>query len=73
MSLERTLTALAAVVGGKVIGDGDVAIRRVAPIDEATDGEITFLTNPRYAKYLDRCRASAVIVGHGSAAALAGR
>lgn len=64
---------MAALVGGQVVGDGDVAIRRVAPIDEATAGEITFLANPRYAQYLDRCRASAVIVGNGKAAALAGR
>jgi len=44
-----------------------VAIRRVAAIDEATTGEITFLTNPRYAKHLESCRASAVIVGLGAA------
>jgi len=55
-----------------VVGDGDIIIHRVAPIDEATAGEITFLTNPRYAKYLDRCQASAVIVGQGGAAAQAG-
>jgi UDP-3-O-[3-hydroxymyristoyl] glucosamine N-acyltransferase len=69
----RTLAQLAAIVGGKVFGDGEVVICRVAPIDEAVPGEITFLTNARYAKYLDRCRASAVIVGVGTAAEYAGR
>jgi UDP-3-O-[3-hydroxymyristoyl] glucosamine N-acyltransferase len=69
----RTLAQLAAIVGGKVFGDGEVVICRVAPIDEAVPGEITFLTNARYAKYLDRCRASAVIVGIGTAAEYAGR
>lgn len=69
----KTLTELAAFVGGKVFGDGDVAISRVAPIDEAVSGEITFLTNARYAKFLNRCRASAVIVGPGTAAEYGGR
>jgi len=64
----RTLAQIAAIVGGKVIGDGGVAIHRVAPITEAVDGEITFLTNTRYAKYLEGCRGSAVIVGVGVAA-----
>jgi len=64
----RTLAELAAVVDGKVFGDGKQVINRVAPIDEAETGEITFLIHPRYAKYLDRCRASAVIVGPGAVA-----
>ena len=69
----RTLAELAAVVGGKVVGDGEVAIHRVAPISEAGTGEITFLSNARYAKYLEHCRASAVIVGAGAASAYVGR
>lgn len=46
-----------------MIGDGGIEILRVAPIDEAGPGEITFFTNPRYLKFLSDCRASAVIVG----------
>lgn len=69
----RTLAELASFVGGKVVGDGAVVIQRVAPIDEAASGEITFLTNARYAKYLERCRASAVIVGMGAAGEYFGR
>lgn len=65
MAITKSLSELADHVGGRVIGDGSVVIRKVAPIDEAADGEITFLTNPRYRKYLARCRASAVIVGRG--------
>ena len=61
----RTLDQLAAHVGGRVFGDGNVFISGIAPIDEAKPGEITFLTNSRYQKYLSQCRASAVIVGPG--------
>ena len=34
----------------------------VAPIDKAQAGQITFLTNPEYAKYASSCRAGAIIV-----------
>lgn len=65
MATSKTLGELANHVGGRVIGDGSIPIHKVAPIDEAVPGEITFLTNPRYQKYLSQCRASAVIVGRG--------
>ena len=63
MALNKTLDELASHVGGEVVGDGAVAIYNVAPIDEAVQGEITFLTHPRYRRFLTECRASAVIVG----------
>jgi UDP-3-O-[3-hydroxymyristoyl] glucosamine N-acyltransferase len=69
----RTLADLATFVGGKVVGDGDLIINRVASIEEAGNGEITFLSNARYAKYLQRSAASAVIVGTGAAVEYVGR
>ncbi len=59
----KTLSELALLVGGRVVGDGGVEIQRVASIESAGSGDITFLTHPRYRKYLDSCRASAVIIG----------
>jgi UDP-3-O-[3-hydroxymyristoyl] glucosamine N-acyltransferase len=61
----KTLSELAHYVGGKVIGDGSVVIHKIAAIDEASPGEITFLTHPRYQQFLSQCQASAVIVGPG--------
>ncbi len=69
MPLGKSLAELAAHVGGKVIGDGSVIVHKVAALDQAGPGEISFLTNPRYQKFLPQCRASAVIVGLGVAAA----
>ncbi|HEV8723507.1 MAG TPA: UDP-3-O-(3-hydroxymyristoyl)glucosamine N-acyltransferase [Candidatus Binatia bacterium] len=65
MVTSKTLSELAHYVGGKVIGDGSVVIHKIAAIDEASPGEITFLTHPRYKQFLSQCRASAVIVGPG--------
>jgi UDP-3-O-[3-hydroxymyristoyl] glucosamine N-acyltransferase len=63
VAFSKTLDELATQVGGEVIGDGDILIHRVASIDEAVAGEITFLNNPQYRRFLRECRASAVIVG----------
>ena len=73
MAISKSLAELAIHVGGRVVGDGNVIIHKVSPIDEALPGEITFLSNPRYQKYLSRCKASAVIVGPGVAAACGDR
>jgi UDP-3-O-[3-hydroxymyristoyl] glucosamine N-acyltransferase len=43
-------------------GDGDIDIRRVAGIQDAGVGDITFLANPKYEKTLSTTRASAVIL-----------
>lgn len=61
--MEKTLTEIAALVGGEVVGDGAIVIRGVSGIQEAGDGEITFLANPRYAPFLEKSGASAVITG----------
>ena len=57
----RTLSALAAELGGEVIGDGSTVIGGVAGIREAMPGDLTFLANSRYDAHLDETRASAVI------------
>jgi len=65
VAISKTLSDLANHVGGKVIGDGSVVIHKVSAIDQAGPGEISFLTNPRYQRFLPQCRASAVIVAPG--------
>ena len=46
-------------------GDGDVEIRRVAGIEHAETGDLTFVANPRYNALLTETRASAVILSAG--------
>jgi len=43
-------------------GDGEIEIHRVAGIDDAGPGDLTFFTNPKYARALKITRASAVIL-----------
>jgi UDP-3-O-[3-hydroxymyristoyl] glucosamine N-acyltransferase len=47
-------------------GAGDIDIRRVAGIEDAEEGDLTFFVNPKYAAELRRTRASAIIVGENA-------
>lgn len=60
-----TLQQLADLVGGVVEGNSAQEIERVTTIDTAGEGEITFLTNPKYLPMLGQCKASAIIVAKG--------
>lgn len=57
-----TLSDLAAQLGCRLEGDGSIDVHRVAAIDEAGPGDLTFVANPKYASKLPLTRASAVIV-----------
>jgi UDP-3-O-[3-hydroxymyristoyl] glucosamine N-acyltransferase len=50
-------------------GDGGTDICRIAPIEEAGAGDLTFFVNPKYAAHLRETRASAVILADGADAA----
>jgi UDP-3-O-[3-hydroxymyristoyl] glucosamine N-acyltransferase len=58
-----TLREIARRLGAEVAGDPAIEISRVAPLDDAGPGDITFLANPRYRPKLASTRASAVILG----------
>ncbi len=50
-------------------GDGEIEIHRVAGIDDAGPGDLTFFTNPKYARALRTTGASAVILSEKAEAA----
>jgi len=58
------LSELAERLGCVLEGDGAIEIVRVAGIDGAGPGDVTFLANPKYAPALAATRASAVIARH---------
>jgi len=59
-----TLKDIAEKTGGVLKGDGNVIIRRIMSMPEAQEGDITFLSQKGYMKYLKDTKASAVIVGN---------
>jgi len=56
------LGELASRLGCGLEGDAQIEIHGVAGIEAANSGEVSFLTNPKYARQLETTRASAVLV-----------
>jgi UDP-3-O-[3-hydroxymyristoyl] glucosamine N-acyltransferase len=63
------LGALAEHLGAELHGDADVLVHRVATLDSAGGGDVSFLFNRRYRRFLAVTGASAVILGHADLAA----
>ncbi|HJT25369.1 MAG TPA: LpxD N-terminal domain-containing protein, partial [bacterium] len=61
MRISFSLEDLAREIGATVRGDGSLVVTGIAPLDSAKEGDLTFLTNPRYAKSVADTRASAVL------------
>lgn len=59
------LGEIAKRLGLDLEGDADIEIRALAPVDEAGEGDLTFVAAPRYRALLGASRASAVILGPG--------
>jgi UDP-3-O-[3-hydroxymyristoyl] glucosamine N-acyltransferase len=64
--VEKNLKELAGLLGGRVIGDENAVVNGLGTLDEATEGQITFLANPKYASKVETTRATAVVVPPGA-------
>ncbi|MFC1590383.1 UDP-3-O-(3-hydroxymyristoyl)glucosamine N-acyltransferase [Candidatus Omnitrophota bacterium] len=58
----HSIQEIARLVGGEVVGDGDVAINGANGIEEAGEGEISFLADKNAVSLLNKTKASCVIV-----------
>lgn len=56
------LDEIAKRLGCDLVGDGHVEIRRVSGIEAAIEGDLTFISNPKYAAAAKTTHASAIIV-----------
>ena len=63
--MKKKLGERASFLSGKVVGDPQVIIENICGIDEAGEGDLTFIANPKYLKNLDTTNASAVLVPPG--------
>lgn len=66
MTAGKQLREIAEYVGGTVVGDADVFVCNVRGIDEAGEGDLTFISNPKYRDKLEETRASAILVSPGT-------
>jgi len=59
---EFRLSELADRIGARLVGGGDVPVHGIAPIESAGAGQVTFLANPKYLRFVGESRAEAIIV-----------
>lgn len=59
------LGEIVARLGGDLLGNPEIEIGRIATLEGAGPGDLTFLSNARYRLQLRDTRASAVILAHG--------
>ena len=53
---------IAALINGKTEGDANISVNSFGKIEEAEDGQLAFLANPKYEEYLYSTRASVIII-----------
>lgn len=58
-----SIKEIAEIIGCTIKGNPDIEIKGINEIQKAKEGELTFLSNPKYEKFLNTTNASAVIVG----------
>jgi UDP-3-O-[3-hydroxymyristoyl] glucosamine N-acyltransferase len=60
--MEFTAQQIADLLEGRVEGDANVKVSRLAKIEEGEPGSLTFLANPKYEEFIYSTKASLVIV-----------
>src|SRR5678816_2985576 len=60
--MQFSAAQIALITNGRVEGDANTMVGSIGKIEEATEGELTFLANPKYEEYLYLTRASIIIV-----------
>ena len=60
--MQQTASELAVLLNGRVVGNPEVRVRRLAKIESAGPGSVSFLSNPEYERFIYGTEASIVIV-----------
>ena len=64
--MKKTTGEIASFLSGELIGDSEAIIENIKGIDEAGQGDLTFIANSKYLKSLETTNASAILVSHGN-------
>ncbi|MCW5516710.1 UDP-3-O-(3-hydroxymyristoyl)glucosamine N-acyltransferase [Muriicola sp. Z0-33] len=60
--MEFTASQIAGILEGEVEGNPEIAVHKLAKIEEGEEGSLTFLANPKYTPYIYSTAASITIV-----------
>lgn len=61
--MEFSAAEISALLQGELEGDPKAKVHKLAPIEDAATGCLSFIANPKYEKYLSDTKASVVLVG----------
>ncbi len=59
--MEFTISQIAEMLNGEVIGNPNVCINQLTKIEEGCENSLSFLSNPKYTEHLYKTKSSAVI------------
>jgi len=59
--MKKSVKEIAELLGAKVIGDPNVVVTGIAGIEEAKEGDVVFVGNPKYLYRINKTRSAAVI------------
>lgn len=60
--MQFTAAQIAMLIQGKIEGDANATVQSFGKIEEAGEGQLTFLANPKYEDFIYNTRASVVII-----------
>ena len=60
--MKLTIKEISNIVDGEIIGKTKVIIKRIANIENSEKGDISFISNTKYEKFLHTSKASCIIV-----------
>lgn len=60
--MQFTALQIATLIKGQITGDPEAKVSHVAKIEEAGEGSLSFIANPKYEEYLYTTKASVIIV-----------
>lgn len=60
--MQFTALQIATLIKGHIEGDPDAKVSHVAKIEEADEGSLSFIANPKYEEYLYSTKASVIII-----------
>lgn len=64
-NIDLTVKDIAKIVGGDLIGNKDVIVKKISRIENCMADDLTFVFQNEYIKYIDSCKASCILIPEG--------
>lgn len=61
-NMQFSAAQIALLINGRIQGDPNIAVESFGKIEEATEGQLTFFSNPKYEEYVYKTKASIVLI-----------